>query len=169
MDRSENPGLFGQRNRPSPLSSGNPQEALSRARWLWRCCLILPFLYIGFAAAVHHLLFAQKMPFGFWPMGDKAYRGILFAFCIIAVLAEAAILGLRYFFQKKLNEVRLIPIRASELYWQRTLWMLLCADLVSGLGLIAFLLRADWMALIVFCIVSYLLYIQAYPRGRFLE
>lgn len=102
-------------------------------------------------------------------MGDKAYHSILVAFGIMAFLAEGGILSLRYYFQKKLNEVRLMPVRAAGLYWQRTLWMLLCADLVSGLGLIAYLLRGDWMALIAFCIVSYFLYIQAYPRGRFLE
>jgi hypothetical protein len=149
---------------PDP-SSDDPPATLRRARRLWQLCLMLPFVYVGAAFAIDRLFFTSG--FGFWAVTPTVYRRILLVFAALAVCAQVALVVLHRHFQARIREVRLSPARAALLYHRRTIYMAACADAVSGLGLIAFLINADWMALIVFCVVSYFLYVQAYPRGRF--
>ena len=145
----------------------DPQETIARARRLWRICLALPFLYLVLAWLIDRHFF--KAGIGFWPMPAPVYRIVLSGFVCGAAIIQMLVLGLHLTFQRRIREVRLVLPRVAHLYWRRTLYIALCADIVSGLGLIAFLIHADWEALVGFCLFSYLLYIQAYPRARFLE
>ena len=106
---------------------------------------------------------------GFWPMRDTTYYGVIAVFGLLSIAAQIGIVVLRATYGRRIRLERLIVSRVAELYWKRTLYMAACADLVSSLGLIAFLMRANWHALVAFCIWSYLLYAQVYPRGRFMD
>ena len=150
-------------------SNTDPETVLRRARWMWRVCLLLPFLYMGIAWLVAHFFFHKTYSFGFWPMAAATHRKVLIGFGLLALCAQVVVIFLHQTFQSRIRQVRLIPPEAAQLYWRRTLYMAVCADFVSGLGLIAFLLNADWTALVGLCIFSYFLYVQAYPRARFLE
>ncbi|HUT25130.1 MAG TPA: hypothetical protein VM492_12365 [Sumerlaeia bacterium] len=151
---------------PPPRSA---EETLRRAVWLWRCCLGLPFLYLGIAALVERIWFEPNSHFGFWPMREEHFNRLILSFGFLALVSQGVLIFLRMLFEDRMEEVRLMRARVAELYWKRTLYMAACADVVSGLGLVAFLIHADWMPLVGFCICSYFLYAQAYPRARLLD
>ncbi len=139
---------------------------IRRAQWMWRGCLLLPFIYLGIAFLLNHFWFVpHRFGAGLWPMRSESFNVLLGVFGALAAGSQAAHYVYRKRFNERIARERLKPMAAAKLYWKRTIYLVCCADLVSGLGLVAFLLNAHWNALIAFCLISYLLYIQSYPRG----
>ena len=89
-------------------------------------------------------------------------------FAGLAVAAQITLILVRGKFSVALQRHETSRMETAYLYWKRTVWLLCCADIPSGLGLILFLLFGYWCVLIPFCGASYFLYAQAYPRARLL-
>lgn len=153
---------------PEPLERSEALILFHRTQWLWRFCLCLPFFYLGIAWLVERIWFLPTSRAGFWPLTPAARGGLLILFGGVAVGTQAAVALVHRSFAGKLEAPDLSPKRMAELYWKRTLYLAACADTVSGLGLIVFLLIGHWTALAAFCGYSYLIYAQAYPRARLL-
>ncbi len=151
------------------MEENGTEEIITRTRLMWRMVLFLPFLYIGVALLIERTFFIPDEKIGFWAIREVNYQRTLMLFVLLAILLQATLQIIRIVFQKKIEAVRLIPVKTAILYWKRTYLMTACADTVCVLGFILFLIRADWRPLIGFCIFSYFLYIQATPRARHLE
>ena len=146
---------------------GFSDRMVHRAQWTWRLCLLLPFCYLGIAWLVDGWFFTTARH-GFLPMRRDIVQMVISVLGGLAVAAQLTILLLRHKFAAALRRKESSKVETAYLYWKRTLWLVCCADIPSGLGLIQFLLFGDWTILIVFSACSYLLYAQAYPRARIL-
>ena len=156
-------------NPEPPPPVGDARGILRRAQWLWTACLFLPFVYLGLAWIVESVWFARNEGFGFWPLRAAHYRILLGALAACAVGSQAAILVLHRRYAGRIRDARLRPALAATLLLRRTFYMAAWTDLVSGLGLVAFLFNADWNALIAFCACSFLLYAQIHPHAAGIE
>jgi hypothetical protein len=141
---------------------------LLRTQFLWRLCLCLPFVYVGAAWLVEHVWFPAGKPPGFWPMSPTGFEILMGAFGGAVAGVQAAFVLVHRSYARRLRLPGLSLYQIAYLYWKRTLYLVAFADVASGLGLIAFLIQGSWTALLVFCMCSYVLYLQAYPRARLL-
>ncbi|HBF35311.1 TPA: hypothetical protein DDW35_12190 [Candidatus Sumerlaeota bacterium] len=143
------------------------ERTLHRAQWTWRMCLLLPFCYLGIAWLVEKWCF-DAAHHGFLPLRRDKIDIFISIFAGLVVAAQITLILLRSRFAAVLHRRESSKMETAYLYWKRTLWLLCCADIPSGLGLILFLLFGYWCLLIAFSVCSYLLYAQAYPRARIL-
>jgi hypothetical protein len=141
---------------------------LLRTQFLWRLCLCLPFVYVGAAWGVERVWFPVGKPPGFWPMSPAGFALLMGAFGGAVAGVQAAFVLVHRSYARSLRQPGLSLYQIAHLYWKRTLYLVAFADVASGLGLIAFLIQGSWTALLVFCMCSYVLYLQAYPRARLL-
>lgn len=147
----------------------DPREVLARTRLMWQLALFLPFVYIGIGWAVERFWFEPREIDGLWAMRRQTFLNLLGAALAAALGLQALVVWLRLRFRRLLLEARLQPKRLAALYYRRTLYLMLCADTASGLGLILFLLGGDWRPFLALCMFCYLLYVQASPGGTLLD
>lgn len=141
------------------------ERLIHRSQWTWRLCLLLPFCYLGIAWLVDGCWFSGARR-GFLPMRGDMERLTVALVGGFTFSAQIGIVLLRRRFGEILKKKNHSKIEVAYLYWKRTLWLVCCADIPSGLGLILFLLLGNWNYPMAFCACSYVLYAQAYPRAR---
>jgi hypothetical protein len=151
-----------------PANLTGPSTILLRTQFLWRLCLCLPFVYVGAAGGVEHWWFPAGGVPGFWRMSAAGFAVLMGAFGGAVAGVQAAFVLVHRSYTHRLRQPGLSLYQIAYLYWKRTLYLVAFADVASGLGLIAFLIQGSWTALLVFCMCSYVLYLQAYPRARLL-
>ncbi|MFP4379333.1 MAG: hypothetical protein ACLFUS_02430 [Candidatus Sumerlaeia bacterium] len=141
------------------------ETRIARVRLLWQICLFLPFLYLLLCLGIENIWKGNPKS-GLWPtLSEEAYRSILSVLGGLCFGAEVALLLIRQRFALIIEANKSDLDSMARVYGRRTFLMAACADFVSFMGLIAFLLRGHWIVLSVFCAASYLLYAQAYPRA----
>jgi hypothetical protein len=150
--------------RDYPWVSDDPDVTLRRVQWMWRGCLLLPFLYLILAFLMDHFWFVHRNDLGLWPFRE-AQHGVAYGiYAALVLAAQAGMVWVRRQYVDSIIDARLRPPLLSVLIWKRSVRQFICADLISFLALMSFLMDADWNALTVLCFCSYLLYAQAYPH-----
>jgi hypothetical protein len=151
--------------RDYPWVSDDPDVTVRRLHWMWCGCLLLPFLYLVCAFLMDRFWFVHRNGLGLWPLREVQRWTAYGLYGILAMAAHLYSVWIRRRYEDAVIDARLRPSLLSILVWKRSVRQFICADLISFLALVSFLVDADWNALTVLCFCSYLLYAQAYPHA----